>query len=230
MSKVLFALSLVALGGLFVGAALGSGNDPLTLTPDSQPGSGGFVEQQSPPGSGWMEACNLDPSSCVVNPTPCLWTADSRVTLMGFGSLAAGASATASLCLIGDWQQHILGAAVQSGSPSLVVKVRYQALDVEYIVPARLLGRDYDYRGCIVGPYYSHSDPQLLSIPDSNGGVGLRTDITLTVTNPTGRKERNVSAQFVIGSSEPSRRAQFCQGGDTGDAFQQAGAIWAIGF
>lgn len=235
MKRALVVLLVAAMCGFFVASPLAArppsgSNDPLTLTADSSPGSGGFVEQQSHEGqSDWMQQCNLDPSSCVVNSTPCAWTADSRVTYQGFGFLAAGATASASFCFVADWQQHILGAAVQSASPDLIVKMRYEALGVEFVIPPRPITHGYDYRGCVVGPFYAHSDPQLLPIPGSNGGVGLRTDITMTVTNPTGRKERDVSAQFVLGSNEPGRQAQFCQGGTPGTPFTLAGAIWETG-
>lgn len=211
-------------------------HDSLILTLTDALGPGGFVEQQSPPGdstAGWMTKCGADPSTCVVNQTGCVWTTDDRVTYGGYGILDPGASASSNLCLVADWVGHILGFSVHSNSSDLAVTVCYQPQDQCFSSTARSYGHDFEYRGCIVGPSYPGRrggpyDPRLQVIADSNNGVGVETQITVTIQNPTANKLRNVGAQFVIGSNEPNRQSIYCQGGDPGGEFGIDDIFWQV--
>lgn len=235
-NRLLSATAAVAVVVVVVAVAGGGGQQPLVLITSSSGTGGGPVEQQSPNVDGWQAFCQSFPEQCVFNRTPehCAWTADSNVKYAGTGVLAAKATASAAGCLVADWQQHIVGVRVTSGSPNLVVTLSWQPQGQTFVFIARPFEKGYEYRGCVKGPFYSGrlggpNDPQLVAIPDSNGGVGVFSNWNLSVVNPTGRNLHSVSAQMELGSSAPTRITQYCQGDTVEDAFVAGGAIWGTG-
>lgn len=167
----------------------------------------------------------------VTNPTSCLWTIDDhwQADTAGFdGYLDPGASAVASHCLIADTALHIMGVAVSAPSDGLEVTVTYQPQNVTFTLTARPDGRAVEWRGCVVGPRYSELSV-LPEIPDSDGGRGVQGDVTVTVTNMSGRRVRHIGGTLEFGSSGSSeRREAYCPTPKTGP-FSLAGAVWQTG-
>ncbi len=239
MKKPLAALAVTAgFATLIAGASiaakpLSAGNDPLAFAQTVYV-RGNLVEQQSRPRfdpdplAEWRNECAANPGVCVNNPTPCLWSADDGATFDAAGTLADGETAGQTQCVVADGFQHLTGVWVTSTKPDLAVTVDYQPQNVQFTVAAVGSGHDWSYRNCFVGPYYG-GWTNLPIIPDSNNGTGIQTDVTVSVSNTTGAKVRNVSAQFVVGSSEPGRQSTYCQGGDVGEAFSLGGATWQKG-
>ena len=163
----------------------------------------------------------------VVNPTVCLWDIDDRVVWFANGTLEANASTSASDCLIADSHHHLLGFRLYSPSGALQVTVTYQPQGVTRAFTPVLVNGEYEYRGCIIGPLYDGNEPEVQIIPGSNGGWGVETTMTLTVTNPTPSKIRNSDATVTWRSSEPTSQAIYCRG--LGPAFGEGGAVWQTG-
>lgn len=134
-----------------------------------------------------------------------------------------------SYCQIADGHHEITGVSVSAPSPDLVVTLTYEPQGVSFTLPARAVGRDFEYRGCVTGPIYGNW-PALEEVPGSNGGRGRQTQITVTVTNPTERRVRNVGVHLETGSEGFNARENFCYGEKTD--FVHLGndqAVWRTG-
>lgn len=157
------------------------------------------VEQQSD-GLG-----NCGSPTAVVNPTGCIWTVDQYTIDKAGGELAPGSTASDHMCLISDglagwWgEPHWVSAGVTSSKDNLAVSLKDQFGDVWPIQPTSA-GNGYAWSLCMAGPSYAVYP----IIPGSNGGFGVQTDYTLSVTNTTAQMARGVAAQFEIqGTSGP---------------------------
>ena len=147
------------------------------------------VEQQTPGGD-----TQPDQSLWVVNNTGCAWDADDRRST-GFldGVIAAGETATGTRCVIADGTGHGVWFNVQARSPDLIVETRFEPQGFVFRANPVATGSGYEYWICTVGPDYDQSAvPTLPEIAGSNGGHGVRTDITVSITNPTSRTIRKV--------------------------------------
>jgi hypothetical protein len=144
------------------------------------------VEQQSP---GFFAGDMSTSEEWVRNPTSCLWDLDDQTEWDGTGKLTAGASASASICVIDDeydnfgGDDHMLRVDVDAPSPDLkVTLVNDRGLSVS--VPRTSDSSGYHWHLCVrdktPGPF-----PE---IAESNGGTGLFTNYTMTVTS-TGRRD-----------------------------------------
>lgn len=160
-----------------------------------------------------------DRAEWVVNPTGCAWDVDDHWMRFAQGTLGAGESLSVDECVIASptsfyrtvngqtawWSQSagFLGQVLRSPSPDLVVSMCFQPQG-RCFTPAPVYdaaNKAYLYRSC-ARAQYRPDEPILTTIPNSQGGIGLRQTVTVTVANPTGRTVRNlfsdVSAVGVV--------------------------------
>ena len=167
------------------------------------------VEQQTPGG-----ATQPDRSLWVTNPTGCAWDADdSRSTWFRDQTLAAGETATATKCVVVDAMDHSIWVEVLSGSPNLIVELRFGA-PFNYVFRGNPIpvGRDYRNWVCALGPVYqSETLPTLPEIAGSNGGRGVVSDVTISVTNPTNHAVRKATALLRLDFSPETASGGQCQ-------------------
>lgn len=209
MKQAFTSIALIVLV-LTPGGAMGRGNPPLQLNDSNLVVEASFVENQ--PGA--------------TNPTGCFWTFDDNWQAFGSGYLDAGVSLVRSHCLIADWTPHQLGITVTAPSPSLVITFHYDPWGVEFVVPARLVGNGFEYRGCVIGPRWSLALDLLPEVSGANGGRGSPASITITVANPTGKRIGKIDAGFEFGSAGVlPRRQALCQDHPP-DEFTIDGYVW----
>jgi len=152
----------------------------------------------------------------VVNPTQCSWDVDdSWQRIANDDYLDAGASATLQTCMVSDastyyashngtsgwWASNrgYFGALVYAAVSGLAVSVCYapQARCFHPQPQFNASQRRYDYVAC-TQVVYQQGDPALVSIPGSNGGTGVITNITLKVSNPTAKQIRSIGADIQV--------------------------------
>jgi hypothetical protein len=162
------------------------------------------VEQESPNfffcgGSAGPVNCAFDPSTWVVNPTPCAWDVDDHIDISGSATLPRKTTTTASFCTMSDGFDNyggddhsvevLVGAPVDNFTVTLTSSRGFSTA----ASPTYEQGQ-WTYRICTFdrtpGPYDV--------IDGSNGGTGLRTDWTLSVTNP-GQQQGKVGAILQTG-------------------------------
>lgn len=216
--KRLSGLAFLVAVLLGTSGALAAGPQPLTMQDDfvqlQDP-----VENQSPEwdyaSNGYnMWQCTHDGTfeeylagggtthadNCVHNPTRCIWDADDYYAKEGYGYLAAGATVTATLCIIAD--QHVDGggysgedktADVWVYSPAKTLTVRMtDSTGQTWLASPVPNGSGWDYIIC-----YRRDEPgPFPEIPNSNGGHGLQFDYTLSITAT--KKTNAVVARFQV--------------------------------
>ncbi len=187
--------------------------DQLTNSEKQDP-----IEQQTP----WVRPpdCTLrcpfpdDHAQWVTNPTSCWWDVDDHRTLYAADDyLNAGASVQVSDCQIAEtdslyqtkygqtaWWSNAprpLGVQISAPSASLTVTACYQPQGRCFGLPAvyNAALRTYSYNGCIGVSYQDGTT--LPTIADSNGGIGILTTRTVTITNPTNKTVRQISGQIA---------------------------------
>jgi hypothetical protein len=141
-----------------------------------------LVEQQTPGG-----AAQPDPALWVTNPTRCVWDADDYQTFQFGGLLDPGRSASITTCLVADWNEHISRAYWASDGLDVTVQVDGVTVSGDTVA-------------CVLGPDYDHGSPLLPPVEGSNGGVGLVTQVTFTVTNTSGKRVRRALAYGYLGA------------------------------
>ena len=193
-------------------------------------GSGRFtsnsvVEQQSPGGA----LCTGD--ECVVNPTQCPWDPDERVESGGSGYLMVSESVTWHGCVIADWASHLVWASASARNADLETTITMANSHGTW-------SHSFRGSGCMISPEYDKPSVLLAEVPESNGGVGDFTTITVTLENVGAKTARKVLAligieydQFAsrvalrcgddltcVGSTTPGREPRVCWGsrGDLG--------------
>lgn len=142
----------------------------------------------------------------VWNPTPCAWDFDDHGDYLRGGYLDPGTSATATACLIANenpllgwsWAIHPNYRFTVFADRALSVTLCYQP---GLCFPLSVIG-SYRYEVCIAGPFYGHDSPLIQTIPDSNGGWGVPTTATLTVTNTSSRRIRDIYVQVTGGNDQ----------------------------
>jgi hypothetical protein len=184
---------------LLVVAALLMGAKPASAGP-AMLGDGVFVLEQ--------RDRNVEPFTLfgqpVVNPTSCAWDFDDHGSYLRGGALDAGASVRVIACLIANenplfgvsWAIHPNWRFAVWAPRPLDVTVCY---DPGICLPLSITDT-YRYEACTAGPFYGHESPAIQTIPDSNGGWGVPTTVTLTVTNPGNHRVRNIYVQIVGGN------------------------------
>jgi hypothetical protein len=172
------------------------------------------VEQQTPLTCTPYPTC-IPHDQWVINPNGCIWDVDDqRDWLDTDGYLAARASSQTNDCLIADWAgpdwwpRHGLYVTLRTPSPDLVVRLSYTPCPSNQLgcLPKTVQpvpdGRGYLYQGCIDAPTYYSTDSALLPINGSQHGVGVYTSASVTVTNPTRRTIRQVTATIHHGAQQ----------------------------
>lgn len=170
------------------------------------------VEQQP-----FYDSCGMipDPSrtDCVTNPTACAWDPDDSITGFVAGKrIEAGETESWSVCIVGDWSEHLLYAE----SDAVGLK-----LAIDGVIEIEASGG----QGCIVGPDYDRDAITLgilQEIPGSNGGFGRIH--TFTVTATADRKLSAAGVSFGVSLAESRRVAEHCATPDPWPAWQRVGA------
>lgn len=208
---------LVAIGALVVLVVAAAANVPTQLAFGwtQSPTRQHVIEQQTdetvcnPSTDGYPESC------AVVNPTAeqgygdgwgCAWDIDDNSHATGFGQLEPGASVTFSQCEIHqgfNGPPDVAHCETACGTPyGVQVYAPTAQLDVNacFTPPSRCFqlapvpeGRQWAYRLCIreLYPYGQWEFP----IEGSNGGIGILTQQTVTVHNPTAKTVRKIAGR-----------------------------------
>src|SRR5437867_1645633 len=165
---------------------------------------------------------STDSAKWVVNQTSCVWGPNDRDNVTGTGYLAPQSSATAGGCVVGDpnpiyttlngttawWShgRHEIDVYLVSKSPDLVIKVCFSPQNACFSPAPRPIDKwTWTYQGCVWGPNYASGaqldstgqpiyPPPATRIAGSNGGYGVLTTYTVTITNPTIRRVREITA------------------------------------
>lgn len=153
----------------------------------------------------------------VVNPTNCSWDINDHSEWTARGDLATGASASVTSCHIidtnplyacyggycADWSgiNNSFGASVWSPSDKLLLTVCWQPQNRCW-TPAPVWAKDsrqFLYQTCQQA-VPDINDPDVVEIPGSGGGLGEREDITVTVSNPTGKRANSIYVSWGLAS------------------------------
>jgi hypothetical protein len=158
---------------------------------------------------GW---CQPDRSLWVMNLTGCIWDHDDFYRISTTGDLAAQTAYSLPECYIADWDHHcatingqvvcsdghvVAGGAVASVSNLLVTACVTPGVCLPVTV-TQTARREFTYRFC-TSIYAARDDPALEAIPDSNGGVGVPTTLTLRVRNQSSKVVRDVRVSESVG-------------------------------
>ncbi len=142
---------------------------------------------------------NPDPSTWAVNPTQCPWDPNDMFSYTSSGNIAAGVSVMITGCLIADPNPVLNGSqpsrptiqtTLEASRPDLVATLCYQPAGDCFTATTHWsdAARDWDYDLCVRGPTYHNNASEVQPIEGSNGGYGVPTTYTLSITNPTSRK------------------------------------------
>lgn len=195
---------------------------PLDLTSyfGFNQGPGGVIEKQS----WWLDGTHADPNHTVINPgtetfgRTCTWDINDHSEFStGTRFLGAGASTSREDCHLFDFDpvyrcdsgtcawwsgtSNWVGLRVDASSPDIKATICvapqgtcFTVLPV-YDVSTHL----YVYSICAQARY-APDDPAVQDIVGSNGGRGMPTVVTRTVTNPTTRTIKTVTASWGLTS------------------------------
>lgn len=178
-----------------------TGEAQIGQNPVEQQTQGFYGPCVDPALPGW---CQPDQSQWVLNNTGCIWDHDDYARKQATGNLAPGESYTLAQCIIADWDQHFTGPGHQvrggvNGPAGLAVTV---CVSPGGCVPVNVVQtgpKTWSYGAC-VNVYAAPDDPGLEPIPGSNGGVGVPTEYTIKVTNPSPNKAaRDVTVSYTVG-------------------------------
>lgn len=184
---------------LAVPASAKGGPQPLDISdvPASDRQSSLWIEQQDD----WPQ-----PEDFIRNSVrPCVWSVNDRVAWLAGGYLDPGASTVAQACVVSDFNPVYAtrfgvtswGSIAPYGffgvlvsNPALDVTVCYSPQNRCFTAEQAFCGR----------ANYLPDDPALGDIEGSHGGRGVITTITLTVSNPTAKRIRNIRVDWGISS------------------------------
>lgn len=156
----------------------------------------------------------------VTNPTACTWDINDHAEFTATGDVAAGSSTSITSCHI--WSAEPLYACYSDrctwwGGADNWISTRVIAKDPAvqtslcFTVPARCFALTpiYDSASrawfstiCVHAVYQGEPyDPAFVEVPNSGGGLGVQTDVTLTIAGSQGRGiVRGVSADWGVSS------------------------------
>lgn len=199
---VLFGAASVVRGG--------GGPQPLDLTVHNGTGQWSqTIEKQS----WWLESGTLDPNHTVINPIHrCTWDINDHGAVWSEGTFAAGAQVSTTSCHVWDfdpiyacrfgtcadwsWPSNWVGQVVTASGP-VTVSVCFMPQDRCFTIVASST-RPWVYRSCIQ-VRYTPTDPAVVDVPDSGGGRGVVSDVTISLSNP-GAKLKSVRLDWGISS------------------------------
>jgi hypothetical protein len=184
-------------------AGKGGKVDPFTWGATVYRSTQAVVEQQSD-----FVGCCTPIAPVITNPLlpQCAWDVDDAWHQFGGGDLGAGQTVTGSLCMVSDHNPSYqcfdgvcgwgsgqrVRHSVSLGSPSagLMVQVCYAPQGRCFTLAPQAVDAGYRYTLCS-HVVYDPSDPALVEIPNSNGGLGVVTTITTSVQNRTSATVRD---------------------------------------
>lgn len=149
---------------------------------------------------------------------PCTWGDEDDLEDAAAGKLAAGQTTSDTLCMVTDWCNdgacpHMALYQVTDSGPYLQVTLSDDRGDV-WPSPAPVkIGTTYYYQSCVADPVwdaafrdYAAGGSPYPPLPGTNGGLGLFTNYTLTVT---ATKTTQFSGAFELGEnhSDPTSQA-----------------------
>lgn len=167
------------------------------------------VEQQSVTACFWPTQANPYPGdeNCVLNQTECFWDVDDHGSAMGYGRLFAGTS-SASRCGVIDFDPRMFAVSLYSTRADLDVRLAIDPGLTFRIAPAASDKPDWPWRyyGCLL---LSHTEPVSTiteEILDSNGGRGVITWATFSVTSPADQKANQTTSGGAFHARDTSGR------------------------
>lgn len=167
----------------------------------------------------YLDGVTPDPAHTVVDPfSGVTWDINEHSEWSTSGDLAAGASTSRIDAHIFDFnpvyrcnggvcfdqsfsRSNLIGFRVVAPSANLAVEVCFQpqAHCFQGVPAFDSKSKLFTYRVCATA-VYERDDPANVPIDGSNGGYGVPTTITRSVTNQTGRAVKNVSAGWGVTS------------------------------
>jgi hypothetical protein len=122
------------------------------------------------------------------------------------GSLDPGAAAVYSACIIADDPKYGVwgfnyGIMLSASSPALVVTIGLPGF-THQLSAVSSGNNNWTYTGCVSGPIYTSTSPDIVNFPDTNGGSGVPTSVTLSVSNPTKFAAHNISSSALIADGD----------------------------
>lgn len=212
----IFATSLLLVGGSSAGAK--GGPQPLDFHLLSNVQIDQPVEQQTEwRFDGCGSGCNFAPQpEWVTNPTGCAWDVDDHWQKGSIDVyLDSGASVSATECVVADtdpifgthfgmagwWSNppRYVSLEILSPSPAVTGSVCFQPQARCFSLVPRYdaAARNWRSVGC-AALSYDPADPALTSIQGSNGGVGVQTVATVTVTNTSSKRVAKLAASLIV--------------------------------
>lgn len=134
---------------------------------------------------------------------PCAWSVDDHLDWVAGGYLDPDASSTSQVCIVSDFNPVY---ATRYGTTGWHSMAAYGFFGVSVPAPLAATVCYSPQRRCFTGQTfcgrvnYRPDDPALQDIADSHGGRGVITTITLTVSNPTAKRVRDVVVRWGISS------------------------------
>lgn len=170
------------------------------------------VEQQSQIGCYWPSAENPYPGDalCVLNRTAgCFWDVDDHGSAMGYGRILAG-TYSASRCGVIDFDTRMYAVSLYSTRADLDVRLAISPGLTFRVAPAPYADPDgrwkWRYFGCLL---LSHTEPVSTiteEIAESNGGRGVITRATFSVTSPADQKANQTSSGGAFYARDTNER------------------------
>lgn len=207
---VVLALTLT-LGATVSARNMNPGQQALDLTRTNGTGQWSrIIEKQS----WWLSSGTVDPDHTIVNPRRnCSWDINDHGAVWSQGTFASGATVSTTSCHIWDFDpifgcksglctvwsgpSNWVGEIVTASGP-VDVSVCFSPQDRCFNLVA-LSTRPWVYRSCIQ-ILYTPDDPAVTEVPDSNGGRGVISDWTITLTNPGSKNLKSVLLDWGISS------------------------------
>jgi len=200
MKRIIFA-ALAVFAILVLPASASNPNVPL----GSWTGGGqhsGWIEQQQY----WLGSMPTD-GTAITNPFggACFWSVNDHAQLISSGYLDPGTSVVDTKCVVSDYSNAapygFTTAYVVSKSSDVTLSVCYQPQNRCFDATSNYNTKERTYRSSFcVRAHYQQQDPLMQEIPGSNGGLGLVTTVTTTITSTATKRVRDVYAQVGYAS------------------------------
>jgi hypothetical protein len=134
---------------------------------------------------------------------PCFWSVNDHAAWHASGYLDAGASASTQVCIVSDFNPVFATKFGVTAEWSIAPYGFFGATVSDPMLDTSVCYSPQER--CFSAPFcgranYDPDDPALSDIVDSHGGRGVTTTITLTVSNPTSRRIRDIDVNWGISS------------------------------
>lgn len=208
-------ITAILLSLLVVSPVSANKAQPLDFTHST---GGGQSSQRIEKQTWWIDSVTPDPNHIVVNPGGYgSWDINDHNDSSSTGYLNAGVTQSVTYQHIFDWNpmyscrvgtcaywsgvSNWYGTTIVAPSNGLNISVCFAPQNRCFnLVPVWVPDwRAYKYSFCGQA-VYGLDDPAIIDIPGSNGGKGIPTNITLSVTNPTSRSVKDITVNWGITS------------------------------